>query len=463
MSVVSPRRETQGKVAKGSRLISPKQKHVKARRDKSFKLSEDDGVVRGDDKIRNKGRRKSVVAPLTLSMVGKDESTRGFNIRTMNSSRRTLDRDSLGKVSNAGYVTIVTFNVGNIWSDSDWNRNRWKEILHEIVDKDADVVILHEVMKESGEVFATLNDHGYKGCVPYISREHLGHKRDNWEVIFSKFQMHDPHYETLSSNDGLSCVHCVVEGHNNAKTEINICATTWSTLTRRDLERLSASTSHFLDPHICNVVSVSANKLGSFIIPPKGFSDVWTKLGSKAELEETLNKSICADFSVCNRRGDHIWVSGASPEDMSILVVENGAEHNGLISKIKLRTCGQPYVKSYNNKPMSVGNKTLHARNSHRSTSMVMSFNGKKVVDSIDLSSSVDRKYRRNSISIESPRHCGENANPFRDSSMNSSTDNVHPHRERKIHMLSPRRDVGTIIRHRSIKNISDTNQCLIM
>lgn len=317
-----------------------------------------------------------------------------------------------------------TFNVGDIYADDNWNKNRWKDILKEIVSRDADIVILHEIAKDSAEIFVTLNDYGYRTYIPYVNREQLEHKRDNWEVIYCKISRVTESspiswYIPLSMHEGLSCVRCIIDDGN----EINICSTTWNPITHEDLQELCMLTSQFLDQSIPLLMSVSSNRLGSLIIPPKGIIDVWTKLGSQQSLAVTINENICTNFVMSCRRGDHIWVSGIIPEYISMLVVENGSEHNGLLTK-------------YKTKETNIGRENLR-----RSKSIIGSLNNRTK------SLIIDEKYGGWVASFDNePQH----------SHRNLTTDKV---KKRSLSVVAP----SVEKKERLSKQIAGKNQCLIM
>lgn len=226
--------------------------------------------------------------------------------------------------------SIISFHVGDIYSaDPNWNRRRWQQILDAIQQKNADIIILHELNAESTAFFdSILQYENYDKTAPYQRERHGYQTRDNWEVIYSKLSINAPYYIPLTDQDGLSCFRC--------QNGVTICATTLNPTSDRDLERIRQMITLHFDSQTPVIVALSSNQMGSYLLPPRHFNDTWVALGSSPALRSTLNPKF-ARSPRNNNRADQIWFQGGSnrftkvvPLEMSLLPTEDGSDHHGL-------------------------------------------------------------------------------------------------------------------------------------
>lgn len=226
--------------------------------------------------------------------------------------------------------SIVMFNIGDICGDIEWNKNRWNKILETILSKQSDIIILHEITNPSEIFFDQLIEKGYISYVPYISNISHHHKRDNWEVIYSKYPIHNFKYYPFHNSHGISCGKILIGSKHTTFFSLNLHVATWNPSSRKELFYFRDLAEKYINPKMTSIMALSTGNFGSYIFPFKSMIDVWTILGSPKNLLTTLNPKTCVYISPDNRRADHIWVSNLKPQLISPIEVDIESEHIGI-------------------------------------------------------------------------------------------------------------------------------------
>jgi len=91
------------------------------------------------------------------------------------------------------------------------------------------------------KIFNILYNYGYSVQIPYNTRTHMCHIKDNWEVIYSKLRISISFYFPLSSHEGLKCFSYILEDDI-----INIYATTWNPICFKDIDIFNGLLSRFI-------------------------------------------------------------------------------------------------------------------------------------------------------------------------------------------------------------------------
>lgn len=230
-------------------------------------------------------------------------------------------------------LSVVTFNIGDIVADFLWNKTRWNIIFKAILDKNPDIITLHEVTDQSLEVFDGFCEHGYQRFMPYVISANTHQKRDSWEVIYSKLPVSIAHYMPTGMNSGLSSLRCIIKLQDKRRVGINIYVTKWNPNLRETVNSFLESVGQLVDNRTMGLVIISTHKWGSYLIPPKGLFDTWNEMNSPVELETTLDIKMDTYRNESNLRADHIWYCNLTPVSMEVITSNGNAEHNGIYSK----------------------------------------------------------------------------------------------------------------------------------
>lgn len=169
-------------------------------------------------------------------------------------------------------LKIVTYNIEDIWSSNkDWCNNRWGEIYSEILNKDPDIIILHEINLDSELIFDKFTDNGYEIYVPYDSRDNKNYQRNNWEKFYSKIKPHKFGYEIISPDSGISSVVLSFRVHDSDFV-VKICAITESILCEKKIGIIKSALSFDLDERL--IISLSTTETKCPVRTPKGYKNL---------------------------------------------------------------------------------------------------------------------------------------------------------------------------------------------
>jgi hypothetical protein len=268
---------------------------------------------------------------LTDSTVTRKDSTKLFKSSTFDS------KDTPNFIA-GNIFSVISFHVGDYYSkDPSWNYDRWNQILETIRVKNADIIILHEVNRESTAFFdRILSYEDYDKTVPYLRQQENHQHRDNWEVIYCKFPVSLTFYIPLTEQDGLSCFRCSIRNFNSTVTTVTICATTLNLKSTSEINQIKDVISNYVDIQSSLMVALSTNQYGSYLTPPRGLCDMWISIGKPEDLNSTLNLNLSSSPR-SNKRADQIWIAQLIPLTMSLLKTKDASDHNGLYA-----TCGLP-------------------------------------------------------------------------------------------------------------------------
>lgn len=241
----------------------------------------------------------------------------------------TTRRESIGSFLGT-FFSIVTFNIGDIYGDDEWNVNRWQRIMTVILARQSDIIVLHEINDKSGDFFEKLTEYGYTAHAPYVLGAPYYHKRNNWEVIYSKIPISHSSYFLLPFSQGISYIRGFVEYKDRNRLGLNILVATWNPNSCVDISVLVEQTITHVDPKAPSIMIVSMKNYGSYAVPPKFMNDVWTMLGSPENSAITMNSQTCVYVPSSNLRADHVWVNNIKPRFMNPINDDTESEHIGL-------------------------------------------------------------------------------------------------------------------------------------
>jgi hypothetical protein len=230
-------------------------------------------------------------------------------------------------------ISVVTYNVSDIYADLNWNQGRWKYILDIINGKNPDIIILHEMTNQSTEIFDQLCDKGYIKYIPYLTNGPSHQKRSSWEVIYTKFTVSATFYTLIDIIHGASWIRFIIEREDRSYSSINICATTLYPRSKSALNTFIDILKLNLDPTIMSLISISTGQFGSYLNVPRGISDAWISLGSPDIYKVTLDENLCAHIPLSNIRADHVWSCNLIPTSFEVLDSKGNAEHHGIYTK----------------------------------------------------------------------------------------------------------------------------------
>lgn len=292
-------------------------------------------------------------------------------------------------------LSIITFNVGDIWGEKQWNNSRWQLIMSTIVSENADIIILQEVTNKNYVIFEEITTHSYAAYTPYVtyvtsnSSNNLrdsGSTRDSWEVIYSKIPVSKSYYVPFSIHEGLSCIQCHVQNKNDTVVYFNICGTTWNPSSKSHLKGLVERVHENFNSVVPLVMTLSMKEFGSYLMPPRHVLDSWTYLGSPRKSAITLNPTFLTYISDSNSRADHIWSKNAIPLLLRLININEGSEHNGLYAEYIIESSNNHKLLSNsmgNGKTVLTNNWFINTIRHRQSNSLVKPLDSTEVFESI--------------------------------------------------------------------------------